>query len=78
MSEKSFPLPPPHYQNLQNAVFNDAGPHGMSMSLETQPSLDTGKAYHFGCLLTAERGKSFLRELASALAQKYPDDVVSE
>ena len=60
---------------LATGDFHDAGDEGLAFRLTTQLSPIHGKAFHFGCLLDAESGKKLLRGLASALAQKFPDDV---
>ena len=62
---------------LSTADFNDAGDKGLAVRFSTQPSPKRGKRHHIGFLLDAESGKKLLRGLASALAKKFPDDVVS-
>ena len=63
---------------FSSAVFADAGEEGLAVRLSTQFSPKYGMARHFGFLLNAETGKSLLRELATALEQKYPDDVITD
>ena len=54
---------------LRKADFHDAGEQGLAMRLETQRSTE-GRAYAFGCLLSADEGRRFLQGLASALQEK--------
>ena len=58
---------------LRKFALVDAGEHGLGIYLETQHTLEHDAPATFGCLVTADQGKEILQELASALAQKYPD-----
>ena len=60
---------------LATGDFHDAGDEGLALRLATEPSPETGRAFHFGCLLDAKSGKMLLEGLASALAQKFPGAV---
>ena len=58
---------------LRKFAILDAGERGLGMYLETQRTLEHGAPATIGCLLTADQGRDFLRELAKALEQKYPE-----
>ena len=59
---------------LDGSAYHDAGDERLAFRLWTQPSPSSGKVVHFSCLLDAESGKTLVRELAKALAQKFPDE----
>ena len=60
------------FQNLQKADFHDAGPLGLAVRLQTEPSPATGRTYVLGFLSTPERGRKLYTELAIALERKFP------
>ncbi len=61
---------------LDKVAFFDAGPRGLAITMSTQPSQKRGKPYHFACLVNEERGKKLMREVASALALKFPGQII--
>ena len=57
--------------SLGPVVVADAQEYGLAMRLETQPSSTDGRVHTFGCLLDESLAWEFLRQLSSAVEDKW-------
>ena len=57
--------------SLGPVVVADAQEYGLAMRLETQPSSTDGRVHTFGCLLDESLAREFLRQLSSAVEDKW-------